>query len=89
MIEIVVADQGWVFIGRTSDSFKDLDFGYQIKNALCIRVWGTKKGLGQLRWGPTENTICDYMGTLHVKNVLFTMQVNQDAWEKWIEDSST
>ena len=77
MIRIVVADQGWVFVGSVVSVS---DEGILMENAHCIRVWGTSRGLGQLVNGPTEKTILDAMGTLHVKNILFTMEVDQDAW---------
>ena len=52
-----------------------------MQNAHCIRVWGTSRGLGELVNGPTEKTILDPMGTLHLESVLFTMEVDQDAWK--------
>lgn len=82
MIQIVVADQGWVFVGIVSDGKSTLnEEGVLMENAKCIRVWGTSWGLGQLINGPTENTILDPMGCVKVKSVLFTMKVNQDAWK--------
>ena len=78
MIRIVVADQGWVLIGSVSEVS---DEGILMENAHCIRVWGTSRGLGELVNGPTEKTILDHMGTLHIKSVLFTMEVSQDAWK--------
>ena len=85
MIEIVVADQGWVFVGNISDEDPREEGGLcRMQNAHCIRVWGTSRGLGELQTGPTEKTVLDPMGTLHVKSVLFTMEVDQDAWKKVI-----
>jgi hypothetical protein len=81
MIQIVVADQGWVLVGNVSDYEKVM----LIENSHCIRVWGTSRGLGQLVNGPTEKTILDPMGTVRVKNVVFTMEVDQDAWEHVIK----
>ena len=86
MIEIVVADQGWVFVGNISDEDPREEGGLcRMQNAHCIRVWGTSRGLGELQTGPTEKTILDPMGTLYVKNVLFTMDVDQDAWKNVIK----
>ena len=84
MIEIVVANQGWVFVGNVSEVN---EAGMLMDNSHCIRVWGTSRGLGQLVNGPTEKTILDPMGSLRVKNVnvLFTMEVDQDAWKHVIK----
>ena len=90
MIEIVVADQGWVFIGNVChDQARQIARAFLalgneailLENANCIRRWGTSQGLGELVNGPTENTILDPMGCVTVKNVLFTIEVNQDAWK--------
>ena len=79
MIEIVVADQGWVFIGSVCHGYED--GAIHLENASCIRRWGTSQGLGELINGPTEKTILDPMGRVDVKSVLFTIEVNQDAWK--------
>jgi hypothetical protein len=81
MIQIVVADQGWVLVGNVSDYEKVM----LIENSHCIRVWGTSRGLGQLVNGPTEKTILDPMGTVRVKNVVFTMEVDQESWKHVIK----
>ena len=83
MIQIVVADQGWVFVGRVVLTPSE-EGECRLQNAHCIRVWGTSKGLGELITGPTEKTILDFMGSLNVKSVLFTMSVDQDAWKSVI-----
>jgi hypothetical protein len=81
MIQIVVADHGWVFVGSVGDGNPMEEVNpCRLKNAHCIRVWGTSNGLGELRNGPTEKTILDPMGNLNVTSVLFTMEVSQDAW---------
>ena len=74
MIQIVVAGGGWVFVGKFTMETQT------IEHAWCIRIWGTSRGLGELINGPTEKTILDPMGTLHLERFLFTMEVNQDAW---------
>ena len=82
MIQIVVADQGWVFVGSVSDLDEE---GMFIENSHCIRVWGTSRGLGQLVNGPTEKTILDPMGDVRVKNVVFTMDLDEDSWKHVIK----
>ena len=84
MIQIVVADQGWVFVGRVVLTPNE-EGECRMQNAHCIRVWGTSRGLGELINGPTEKTILDEMGTLYVRSVLFTMDVDQDAWKNVIK----
>ena len=82
MIQVVVSVHGWVFVGSVGDGNPMEEVNpYRLKNAHCIRVWGTSRGLGELVNGPTEKTILDPMGTLHVNSVLFTMEVDQDAWK--------
>lgn len=56
--QIVVLDRGFVYVGTV---FIDGDF-MRIENAKCIRKWGTTKGLGQLRNGPTSDTVMDDAG---------------------------
>ena len=91
MIEIVVADQGWVFIGNvihgTERDIFDFEEWLFLENASCIRRWGTSQGLGELVNGPTEKTILDPMGDVTVVKVLFTINVNQDAWKHVINVS--
>lgn len=55
---IIVVDNGFVYHG---DLTSDGDF-YLISNAKNIRVWGTSKGLGELRTGPTPKTTLDETG---------------------------
>jgi hypothetical protein len=56
--QIVVLDRGFIYVG---DVTVDGDF-LRIENAKCIRKWGTSKGLGQLRNGPTPDTVLDDAG---------------------------
>lgn len=59
---IVVLDQGFVYVG-------DCEFGDRfltINEARNIRKWGTGKGLGEIRHGPTKNTLLDNAGTVIV-----------------------
>ena len=58
-LQIVVLDRGFVYVGEvTTDAHWVV-----IRNARCVRVWGTTEGLGQLAEdGPTERTILDRAG---------------------------
>lgn len=56
--QIVVLDRGFVYVGETS-----IQGDYvHINDARCIRYWGTSKGLGELRNGPTDSTKIDDVG---------------------------
>lgn len=57
---IVVLDRGWVFVGQVTAT----PIGLRIEKAKCIRRWGTKQGLGELRKGPLEATVLDDAGTV-------------------------
>lgn len=59
-IQIVVLKQGFVYVGQVSHS----DNLCIIDNAKNLRVWGTKKGLGELRHGPLNSTIADECGVV-------------------------
>ena len=60
--KIVIADKGFVYVGRVTES----EGGIIIHDAQNIRRWGTTKGLGELRSGPTESTKHDPYGTVRV-----------------------
>jgi hypothetical protein len=55
---IVVMDRGFVYVGNVTID----DEWVRIANARNIRVWGTAKGLGELRNGPTKDTKLDACG---------------------------
>ena len=59
--QIVIADRGWVYVGKARNDGDRL----VVENARCIRRWGTTRGLGQLaETGPTSDTTIDPMGLL-------------------------
>ena len=74
-IQIVIVDRGFVFAGKTK---VDGDF-CQVNDAKCIRIWGTKNGLGELVNGPLPTTKCDETGTVLVpmKSVISFIQCNK------------
>lgn len=79
-IQIVVVQRGWVFIGDVVRNDRE----FVIERSMCIRRWGTERGLGQLEKGPTTETVLDPYGTvrMHPLSVVFTIDVDQAAWEK-------
>ena len=56
--QIVVLDRGFVYVGNVTIR----DGWVNIQNARNIRVWGTTKGLGELRNGPLKDTKLDDCG---------------------------
>lgn len=55
---IAVLDRGWVYVGNCRINGDWLE----ITDAKNIRRWGTTKGLGELRSGPTTETKWDQAG---------------------------
>ena len=76
--QIVVLQRGWVVVGDVNK----VDDELVIEDASVIRVWGTKKGLGELVGGPTGKTILDKAGTItvHQSAVVFLLDVDADKW---------
>ncbi len=60
--QIVVADRGFVYVGKVT---VDGDHA-TITNARNIRKWGTSNGLGELVDGPTKDTVLDQVGEVLV-----------------------
>jgi len=60
MKSILVLWYGWVLVGVWDAKAKTLG------EAQCIRRWGTKKGLGELRDGPLELTVLEDLGDIDV-----------------------
>lgn len=65
MKKIVIAQQGWVFVGTvTAETESEL----VLDDAAVVRRWGTTRGLGQLAAeGPTERTVLDPCGTVRLR----------------------
>ena len=60
---IVVCDRGFVYVGQSTHDGE----WCVIRDAKNVRVWGTKKGLGQLALeGPQKETVLDSVGTVRV-----------------------
>jgi len=84
--KIVVLQRGWVLVGNVSVSEKDPNIRI-IQNAAVIRVWGTSKGLGELRDGPTASTKLDPTGVAeyHILTQVLAIPVNEAAWKKHLK----
>lgn len=79
-IRIVILQRGWIYVGE----FSKQDNLCQLKNASCIRRWGTKKGLSELVNGVTSSTIldkCEGVVEFDWLTVVHTITVNQDKWK--------
>jgi hypothetical protein len=76
--QIVVLDRGFVYVGDVS-VFNDWVL---IKNAQNLRIWGTTKGLGELRGGPLSGTKLDDVGTVRAPLRALISLIDVDA-AKW------
>ena len=79
-VRIVVLDRGFVYVGQIT---KDGD-NLVISKARNIRYWGTTKGLGELRTGPTKTTKHDPVGTVRApfRAVIHQIDCEGDGWQK-------
>lgn len=75
-IQIVVAQRGWVYAGRVSVEGDDV----VIRDAKNIRVWGTTKGLGELRKGPLSSTKYDDYGTVRLPALSVVSRIDAEGW---------
>jgi hypothetical protein len=75
---IVIADRGWVWVGNITKSSDSIT----IKNARCIRRWGTTKGIGELaESGPNKDTVLDQSATVVVPSrAIIAMIVCKTNW---------
>ena len=78
-IRIVIAQRGWVFVGR----YEDGQMGTVLRDAKCVRRWGTKEGLGELVNGPLNDTVLDPCGIvrLHPLQIVATIDANPEKWD--------
>ena len=79
-MQIVVLDRGYVYVGETTVT----DDWVVIENARCIRYYGTTKGLGELRDGPTPTTKLDDTGTVRapLRALISLIAVDAKAWTR-------
>lgn len=79
-VKIVILQRGWVFVGYYS---QDGEHGV-LEKAMCIRIWGTTKGLGEIAAnGPTDSTKLDAHGTVRFHD-LTTIAIISCEEKKWI-----
>ena len=76
--QIVVLDRGFVYVGDVTLAG---DF-VLIENAKNLRLWGTTKGLGELRNGPLSGTQLDDVGTVRAPLRALISLIDVDA-AKW------
>lgn len=78
--QIVIAQRGWVFVGRVVPEGDE----FVIYDARNIRRWGTTKGLGELVNGPLPATQIDPYGTVRVHHlaVVACIDVDAEAWSR-------
>lgn len=79
--QIVILQRGWVFVGEMTRVGNECE----LRNAACVRSWGTSKGLGEIaKNGPTENTKLDPCPTVRFHYLTMVGQIECEAskWEK-------
>ena len=83
-IKIVILQRGWVMVGKFERNGSDC----KLHNASVIRVWGTKKGLGEIALsGPTKDTILDKTNGVvefDYLTVVASIAVKEDSWVKYL-----
>jgi hypothetical protein len=77
MKRIVVCDRGWVVVGE----YAATDTEIVLTDASVIRRWGTSKGLGELRNGPTKETVLDPAGTIRVHPLNVVLTIDAEGWK--------
>ncbi|WP_181242663.1 DUF6948 domain-containing protein [Caulobacter vibrioides] len=78
-LSLVVADRGFVWVGETVTT----QDWVEIKNARCVRRWGTTKGLNQLAVeGPLSGTQLDAPADIKVNRKALIAIIPCEA-EKW------
>ena len=76
-LEIIVAQRGWVVIGR---KVSESDTEIVLHDASVIRVWGTTKGLGQLALeGQQSGTKLDPAGTIRIHPLAVVLRMDTEA----------
>lgn len=78
---IVIVDRGFVYAGIVAWEYD----WCVIRNALNIRRWGTRRGLGELALsGPTSLTMLDPCGTVRVpmSHVITIIETEAEPWRK-------
>jgi len=81
-VKIVILQRGWVYVGRYTQNNETMMC--ELNQAQNIRTWGTSKGLGELRDGPTSSTKLDPTGKVvfHLLTTIAIIDCDGDAWGK-------
>ena len=80
-IRIVIAQRGWVFVGRYSTEGDEV----VISGGAVVRRWGTTMGLGEIAdKGPTEKTILDATPEIRLHKLAVVASISANA-EKWTD----
>jgi hypothetical protein len=81
---IFVLDRGFVVVGEAEVS-RDLALHWHMPKSRTIRVWGTKRGLAELKDGPLPQTVVDQVceRTTPFRSVLDILHVSEEGREKW------
>lgn len=89
-MKMLILDKGFVYLGKLTIS-ADYKWVY-IEDCWSVRYWGTTRGLGQLRKGPTSKTVVDPVGRIQLpySTLLQIIDVDATKWEahfdKTLED---
>lgn len=78
-VQIIIAPRGWVFVGYTSVVGEEL----VVDRANVIRIWGTKRGLGELMNGPLAETKLDPCGTTRIPLAAIIAKIDCEE-SKWL-----
>lgn len=80
--KIVILQRGWVMVGRLERKGNDC----VLHQASVIRIWGTKKGLGEIASnGPTKDTVLDKTGGVvefDYLTIVASISINESQWAK-------
>ena len=78
-MQIICCHRGFVFVGMVEDAETEV----VIRQALCVRKWGTTSGLGEIAiGGPTDKTVLDFAGTVRVHPLSVVCRIDCEA-DKW------
>ncbi len=80
--QIVVLQRGWVVVGQVAE----LDNEVVLTDASMIRRWGTTRGVGELRNGPTAKTVLDFAGVVRTHPAAIILRIDStvgaDSWKR-------
>lgn len=84
-VKIVILQRGWVYVGRYKQDLATMMC--ELNQAACIRVWGTTKGLPELKDGPTSSTKLDPAGKVafHLLTTIAIIDCDEASWKKHLK----